>query len=187
MVSWWSDMPSWTWTNGWASWLAWNAGAAAVVFLFNSFFEWIIHRFIMHSRVPFLPFPYDLHHIGHHGTFGAGETYHALNDDMRNHVTFVPRDYILILAGTTPIWAGVELLVGRPILLGCFLATFAGLSLFDLLHWHYHVPKDTRFQKTRFFRFLKEHHRRHHADTSKNYNVFFLPIADWCLGTLKKP
>lgn len=179
-------MSSWTWPHGWTSWVCWNALWFSVAFLLNSFIEWGAHRFVLHGT-RFGRFAYDLHHVGHHGMFKADDTYHALNDEMRNHVVFVWRDYALFLLVTTPIWVAVELVSGRPILVGGILATLAGLQMFNSLHWRYHVPSDTAFQRSRFFRSLKDHHRRHHADTSKNYNVFFFPIADMCLGTFARP
>lgn len=168
--------------SAFAVWTLWGFLGA---FLVNSFIEWGAHRFILHSpRI--VRFAYDLHDRGHHVLFGAGETYHAQNREMEGHITFVARDYLLFLLFTTPLWVGAELLLRRPVLAGGVLATLAGLQLFNSLHLRYHLPSDTWFQRTRYFRFLKEHHRRHHGDPTKNFNVAFIPIADFCLGTLAK-
>lgn len=178
-------MTSFTFTGSWLAYLGWNAAAFGVSLVLNSFIEWGAHRFVLHgTRLG--RFAYDLHHVGHHGMFGAGETYHAKDDFMRSHVTFVLRDYILFLLITTPIWIGAELLLHCPLLFGGVLATLTGLQMFNSFHWRFHVPSDTWFQRTWFFRYLKEHHRRHHGDTKKNYNVYFFPIADACLGTLAR-
>ena len=169
----------------WHHYLLWNALAFVVAALLNSFIEWFAHRFILHGT-RFGRFAYELHHVGHHGMFGAGETYHAQDDFMRSHVTFVPRDYFLFLLVTTPIWAAAEFIAQRPFLIGGVLATLTGLQLFNSFHWRFHVPSDTWFQRSRFFLFLKEHHRAHHADMRSNFNVYFFPLADWVLGTLRK-
>jgi sterol desaturase/sphingolipid hydroxylase (fatty acid hydroxylase superfamily) len=153
--------------------------------LWGSFGEWLIHRFVMHTRQPLLPYPYELHAVGHHGMFGADASYHAQDEEMKKHVTFDPKDYFFILSAHVPGLLAFEWLTG--IALSAPVAAVAILGCtgaFDILHWKYHVPSDTWFQRTRLFRFLKEHHRLHHLRQDRNYNVFSLPLADWCLGTL---
>lgn len=179
-------MPAFTFGGSVSAYLLWNTLAFAGAAVVNSFIEWGAHRFILHGT-RFGRFAYDLHHVGHHGMFGADATYHALDDHMRSHVTFVLRDYLLFLFATTPLWIAAELLTGRPLLVGGVLATLTGLQMFNSLHWRFHVPSDTWFQRTRFFRSLKEQHRRHHADMTSNFNVYFFPLADWVFGTLWKP
>ncbi len=163
----------------------WNLYGFLGAFFINSFVEWGSHRFILHSP-KIVRFAYELHDRQHHVMFGPGETYHAQNKEMEGHITFVARDYILFLLFTTPLWIGAELLIHRPILIGGVLATLTGLQLFNSLHLRYHLPSDTWFQKTWFFRYLKQHHRLHHGDTGRNFNVAFFPIADFCLGTMVK-
>lgn len=178
-------MPTFTFAGPWTAYVLWNVLAFFAAALVNSFVEWFAHRFVLHGT-RFGRFAYELHHVGHHGMFGAGETYHAQNEEMKSHVTFVLRDYVLFLLVTTPIWVVAELLAGRPLLIGGVLATLVGLQMFNSFHWRFHVPSDTWFQRSWFFRTLKEQHRRHHADTTSNFNVYFFPIADWVLGTLRK-
>ncbi len=180
-------MPTFNFAGPWTHYLLWSGLAFGVAVVLNSFIEWFAHRFVLHGT-RFGRFAYELHHVSHHGMFGADETYPAQNDFMRSHVTFVLRDYLLFLLVTTPIWTAAELLTQRPLLVGGVLATLTGLQMFNSLHWRFHVPSDTWFQRTWFFRLLKEQHRRHHADTASNFNVYFFPLADWVLGTLwKKP
>jgi hypothetical protein len=179
------EMPTYAYTGPWHGYLLWSAIAFAGACVLNSFIEWWAHHFILHGT-RFGRFAYDLHHVGHHGMFRADETYHAQNDEMRSHVTFVLRDYLMFLAVTTPIWVAAELLSGRPLIVGGVLATLTGLQMFNSFHWRFHVPSDTWFQRSSFFLYLKEHHRLHHADTNSNFNVYCFPLADWVLGTLKK-
>jgi sterol desaturase/sphingolipid hydroxylase (fatty acid hydroxylase superfamily) len=47
-----------------------------------------------------------------------------------------------------------------------------------------HVPANRWFERTKAFKFSKEHHRIHHKYMNQNLNVF-LPIADRCLGTYR--
>jgi fatty acid hydroxylase family protein len=167
----------------WWQYALWNLAGFGGAVLANSFVEWATHRWFMHRRSRILPWAYELHAVSHHGMFGADETYHAQDDEMRAHVTFVPRDYILILAANAPLWCAAEWLCGRPVLAGCFLATLGGLQAFNTLHWAMHVPADNWLQRRGLFKFLKEHHRLHHRRQDRNLNVVF-PLADLVLGTL---
>ncbi|MGI0148705.1 MAG: sterol desaturase family protein [Thermoplasmata archaeon] len=178
-------MATFTWSGSWTWFVTWNAVGFVGAFVLNSFVEWAAHRFVLHgTRLG--RFAYDLHDRQHHVIFDGGALYHAQDEFMRTHVTFVLRDYILFLLVTTPLWVGAELLVGRPLVVGGVAATLAGLQLFNSLHWRYHVPSETWFQRTRAFQYLKEHHRAHHEDTRCNFNVAFFPIADLLLGTLRR-
>jgi hypothetical protein len=169
----------------WIPWALWNGLAFLVALVVNSFIEWAAHRFILHSP-KIVRFAYELHDRQHHVIMDGGENYHAKDEFARKHVAFVPRDYALFLLFTTPLWIAAELACRRPMIAGGILATLVGLQAFNSLHWRFHVPSDSRFQRSRFFRYLKGHHKLHHADTKSNFNVYFLPLADWVLGTLKK-
>jgi len=175
-------LPSFGHVDG--AYLAWNALAFAMTFVWSSFGEWIIHAGFLHSR-RIVSFAWKLHDQEHHVLFRGDATYESAADDPRTkHVMFVARDYALILLAHLPLFLAAEMLFRRPALLGGLLCVLAALQMFNSLHWRYHVPSDTWFQRTALFRFLKEHHRLHHDRTDRNLNVFFLPLADWCLGTL---
>jgi hypothetical protein len=177
-------MPTWNFGPWWA-WALWNALGFACCVVWCSFAEFILHRFVMH-RKGLLSFPYELHAVGHHTMFRADETYHAQDEAMKEHVTFVPRDYGLLLLANLPLWAITEWACGRPVMVGCFVATFGYLAVFDLLHWRWHVPSDTWLQRTRLFLWMKERHRIHHGDQGKNFNLV-VPLADILLGTFEGP
>lgn len=171
------------------AWLFWNLAGFGAGALIGSFIEWLAHRYILHSD-RFVTFAYQLHDVTHHSLFGDDETYIAVTDtdedrERRDHIEFVPRDYLMFMAATAPIWLLAEWLLGVPVALGAALATLAQLQLFNSLHWRYHVPSDTWFQRTWFFRFLSKHHRIHHGNPIYNLNVAFLPLADLCMGTLR--
>lgn len=159
----------------------WGAAAFVATAIYCSFFEWLLHRFVMHKKT-FISFPYELHAVSHHGMFGSDETYHAQDENMRNHVTFVLRDYVLLTLINLPVFIGAELLLHRPVVIGCVLATLAYLQAFNSFHWRWHVPSDTWFQRTRFFQWMKNRHRLHHGNPTRNFNLI-LPIGDLLLGT----
>lgn len=173
-------MSSFTFQGAWTAYLGWNVAAFVASFFLNSFIEWAVHRYVMHR--PYWSFGY-LHTTSHHAKFGADSTYETQDPVLKGHVLFTWKEYTLFPLLCLAVYAPIELLLGKPVLAGILLSTFAGLQLFNSLHWRFHVPSDSRLQRSWFFRMLKEHHRRHHADMTKNFNVYFFPIADFCLGT----
>ena len=175
-----ATMATWTWPVSWA-YALWSAAGFLGAALWCSFAEWLLHRYVMHRKT-LLSFPYELHAVGHHGMFRGDETYHAQNEEMRRHVTFVARDYVLLLLANLPLWAAAEWSSGKPIMASCFIATFAYLQAFNSLHWRWHVPSDTWFQRSRLYLWMKERHRVHHQDQGKNFNLI-LPVADILFGT----
>lgn len=177
-------MPTWTGPLS-LVYVGWVLAAFAATMIWCSFAEFTLHRFVMHKR-SLLKFPYELHAVGHHGMFRGDETYHAQNETMKEHVTFVPRDYALLLLANLPLWATVEWFSGKPLIVGCFLATLAYLGTFDFFHWRWHVPSDTWLQRTRLFRWSKERHRIHHENQGKNFNLI-IPLADLIFRTYQGP
>jgi len=144
--------------------------------------EYLVHRFLMHRK--FVPkFAWELH-SQHHKIFGSDYTYHALDDEMARHITFDPRDYILLTLANLPIYCAVEFLIHRPIVVGCVLATLAYLHSFQVLHLAWHSPADRFYEEHRWFLWMKERHRLHHADTSSRYNLI-VPIVDGTLIAIK--
>jgi hypothetical protein len=156
--------------------------AFLATFVYGSFFEWTLHRFVMHRRQKLLPFPFELHALIHHRLFGPDRTFHARDEEMRRHVTFVPRDYLILLLINAPVFLAVEWLTGFPIALGAGLGVLAYLGAFDALHWMFHVPRGRFIERWRPFRWLKHHHRVHHRYHTRNLNVV-VPLADWVFRT----
>jgi sterol desaturase/sphingolipid hydroxylase (fatty acid hydroxylase superfamily) len=151
-------------------------------FIYGSFFEWTLHRFVMHRRQPLVPYPFELHAMVHHKLFQSDETFHAKNKEVLNHVTFVPRDYLILLCVNAPLFLAVEFLTGLPVAIGASFAVLTYLVMFDTVHWMFHVPRSRFFENLGPYRWLKRHHLLHHRYQTRNLNVVF-PLADFVLGT----
>jgi hypothetical protein len=182
-------MSSFDFTRPVLEYLLWQGAGFLGAFFVGSFIEWFSHKFILHSN-KIVGFAYQLHDVQHHNYFNGTDTYSLDRSDQASlwkldHVRFVLRDYVLFLLVTAPLWIAAELLIGRPLFIGGVLAVLFSLQLFNSMHWRYHVPSDTWFQRTWFFRYLKEHHRLHHETKNMNLNVAFFPIADFFLRTLR--
>lgn len=159
----------------------WNAGVFVISFIPNSFVEWLAHRFVLHSKA-IVKFAYEEHDRVHHVVYKADQSFSMPGFDYG--VDFHLRDWVLFLVVVIPVWTGIELLVGKPLLAGAILSTLLWLQTFNFIHGRFHSPRGGWFEGTKYYISLREHHFRHHADTSKDYNVAFPGIADWILGSL---
>lgn len=154
----------------------------AVAICGNSFIEWGVHRFLMHRRMPLVGYAYRNHTLEHHAVIRADDSYHVPPGE--NHGAFTWVEYVLLPILAAAIYAPIHLATGLPILAPALFAALLNILAFDYLHWNYHVERDCWFQRTRLFRLLHDHHRRHHERHGTNLNVT-LPLADWCLGTFR--
>ncbi|MFO0983714.1 MAG: sterol desaturase family protein [Planctomycetota bacterium] len=175
------NLPTFSGATSLASYLIPQGLAFLAVTIYGSFFEWTLHRNIMHRRT-WIAHPFELHAMLHHKLFRHDGSYHAQNDEMKSHVTFVPRDYVLLLLVNTPVFLAAEWALQYPVLLGAWVAVLTYLAVFDILHWSFHVPNQRRMERWSWVRWLKEHHRLHHQYQNRNLNVV-LPLADLVFRT----
>jgi hypothetical protein len=149
-----------------------------------SFFEWLLHRFVMHRKLAWFSYPFERHALVHHKVFKADLSYHLIR----------PED-----AQTVPMawWNGPALVAGAQVpfvILACFaggialvcgtlLATLLYYGAYEYLHWCMHVPARRNVERTSLFFRLNGHHLLHHRYPNRNFNVV-LPLADLVLGTL---
>jgi hypothetical protein len=151
-------------------------------------FEWRVHKFVLHRRLPLLSTLYERHELHHHVIY----TYE--NFTMRGR-----REFRLVLV---PAYAVVLIaLVNAPIAwaLGRFVApnvacVYLATSMlffitYEWLHLAYHFPPDTFVGRLRLIAKLREHHRRHHDPRlmkTWNFNVT-VPLFDWIHRTTWSP
>lgn len=155
-----------------------------------SFFEWAFHRYWLHR--PWLPKDvFTAHTLVHHQLCKHDDTFHVVEEEQEEALTFQwwggP---FLVLLNVVP-WALAALAFGAahihlPWL--AFLITFASTVLayyagYEGFHFLMHKPSIAWIENSRYFKFLKNHHRIHHVHMDRNLNVL-LPLADLCLGTL---
>src|ERR1700684_1080112 len=58
------------------SWLATGFAGGVVI---SSFFEWTLHRYVMHRPVGSFTYPFRAHALVHHHIFKSDHTYHVIN------------------------------------------------------------------------------------------------------------
>src|ERR1043166_2646826 len=159
------------------------ASSATFILCFSyvSFFEWVLHKYLMHT--PLLGYSFDAHALAHHGLFRADHSYHLQREEDEPKVTFAWWNAPGLLLLHIPMLIGLGFLGGRAAYWGGAAGLVSYYALYEYLHWCMHVPQNRWLEKTRAFRFLKAHHYLHHRFAFRNLNVV-LPLADWLLGTL---
>lgn len=153
--------------------------------VFASFFEWLLHRYVMHRPLGKFDYPFRAHAVVHHHTFKADHTYH-LTDEADKHT--IPMAWwngpvliaITLLPAVPIVWS-----TGHwPLAVGGLVAMASYYAAYEYMHWCMHLPKKRHIERSGIFFRLNGHHLLHHRYMHKNYNVV-LPLADLCLGTLR--
>lgn len=161
--------------------LLWGVVGFVGFFSLTSFFEWTLHKYLMHS--PLWNYPFHAHALVHHGIFRADHTYHLRREEDKEKVTFAwwnaPGLFLLHL----PPLLGLAHFFGWSVWGGGAAALLSYYVLYEYLHFCMHVPRDRRLERMWLFRWLNAHHHLHHQYAFKNLNVV-VPLADWLLGSL---
>jgi hypothetical protein len=157
-----------------------------LTFLFCNFFEWWLHRYVMHrpSQSAVFRAVYNRHTLMHHQFFTDREMRFADHLDYR--VTFFP-PYALAAFTLMSIPGAIAL----GLLFGAnvgwlFIATTTSVYLiYEFMHFCCHVDENAFVRHMPFVNTLRRHHIAHHAQSimmERNMNLTF-PIMDWAFGT----
>jgi len=164
----------------------WEWLTIPVVFLLCNFFEWWVHRYVMHrprkdrgSRAI-----YTRHTLMHHQFFTDNEMRFADHRDWRVTV-FPPFALVTFIMMSAPValLAGLAFTANVGWLLIC---TTTGVYLtYEFMHFCCHVDDNWFVRNMPFVNTIRRHHRAHHNQSimmERNMNLTF-PIADALLGT----
>ncbi len=164
--------------------LLWCLAGIVVGVVFGSFFEWSLHRYVMHRPIWNFRYAFQAHAVVHHQVFKSDQTYHLQNEKDKETIPMAWwNGPVLIAIGIIP-FALLSWLIGEwGFLVGGFLAFSIYYGFYEYIHWCMHLPKARRVEKPKWFRRLNGHHLLHHRYMHKNFNVVF-PLADFLLGTL---
>lgn len=166
------------------SFFFWFSVAFIVAVVFASFFEWTLHRYIMHRPVGKFDYPFRAHALVHHRTFKADHTYHLINEADKHTIPMAWwNGPVLIAVGMIP-FVIVSWVTGAwALLCGALPAAALYYGAYEYMHWCMHLPKKRQIERSGIYFRLNGHHLLHHRYMGKNFNVVF-PLADLCLGTL---
>ena len=164
--------------------LSWTAAGFGVGIFVASFFEWTLHRFLMHRPLGRFEYAFRAHAIVHHQTFRADHSYHLIKEADKETIPMAWwNGPVLILCSQLPMLPLAWGLGEWRLILGSLIAISCYYGMYEYMHWCMHLPKSRRLEKSWLFRRLNGHHLLHHRYMHKNFNVV-LPLADLCLGTL---
>lgn len=164
--------------------LIWTLAGLASGVVFASFFEWTLHRYVMHRPLGPYRYPYERHALIHHRIFRADESYHLINE--RDKAT-IPMAWwngpVMIALCQLPFLPFAWALGQWGLMAGSVTAFVLYYGAYEYLHWCMHLPRKRVVERSGIFFRLNGHHLLHHRYMGKNFNVV-LPLADLCLGTL---
>ncbi len=162
----------------------WAAIGFIAAVVFSSFFEWTLHRFVMHRPLGPFTYPFRAHAIIHHQTFKADHTYHLINQSDKETIPMAWWNGPVLVALCQIPFALWSWKMGSfaPVT-GSLLASTAYYCAYEYIHWCMHLPKKRNIERSGIYFRLNGHHLLHHRYMHRNFNVV-LPLADLCLGTL---
>ncbi len=164
----------------------WEWGIVPVTFLAANFFEWWIHRTVMHrpSQIRAFRAIYTRHTLMHHQFFTETEMRFADPHDWR--VTFFP-PYALatftLMSIPLAIVAGLVMSANVGWLL--ITTTTSMYLVYEFMHFCCHVEDNWLVRHAPFVNTIRRHHTAHHNQSimmERNMNLTF-PIMDWLFGT----
>jgi hypothetical protein len=158
----------------------------AFVFYFMclSFFEWWFHKFMFHSP-KINKRTFREHTLIHHQEFKhepSSYEWHAPRE--KKNIAMDWWSLPLFIVTLAPAFILMQFITHLQTFWGGIAAVVVYYGIYEGLHYLMHVPGKYWIERTRFFQFVKEHHRIHHKYMLKNLNVFF-PLADLVMGTYR--
>lgn len=154
-------------------------------FLLANWFEWRVHKHVLHRRRWPTQFIYDRHTPMHHMVYVEDDMQLRSWTEMR--LVLMPAFGVaLIVVLTTPFALAVAWLWSANA--GWLFLVTASLYMvsYEVCHLAYHLPASSFIGRMRVVRVLREHHARHHDPRLMqryNFNVT-VPLWDWILGTM---
>ncbi len=162
----------------------WSLIGFAVAVIYGSFFEWSVHKFLMHRPFGGFQYAFRAHAVVHHQVFKADHTYHLIHDHDKETIPMAWwNGPVLILLSSIPFALASWALGHWGLMIGAAAGMASYYVMYERIHWCMHLPKSRRLEQSWLFRRLNGHHLLHHRYMHKNFNVVF-PLADLCLGTL---
>ena len=167
-----------------ADFFYWAAIGFVATVVYGSFFEWALHRYVMHRPVKGFTYPFRAHALVHHHVFRADHTYHLVNEEDK---WTIPMAWwngpMIVLICSIPFVLLAWMLGHWGIAVGAPVACATYYAVYEYIHWCMHLPRKRNIERSGIFFRLNGHHILHHRYMHKNFNVV-LPLADLLLGTL---
>jgi len=155
------------------------------VVLLANYYEWRVHRDVLHKR--FWPFEviYDKHTPMHHMVYVEEDM--ALRSVKEFRLVLIPAAGVLgIVLAAAPVAIGLSYLWSSAAGWLFLLTASLFMVAYEILHLCYHAPATSWIGRRRLIKVLRAHHARHHDPRLMqryNFNVT-VPLFDWIMGTM---
>lgn len=162
-----------------------SAWVAVATLLFANFVIYGIHRWLGHRLVPIAKLFYQRHTREHHRFFSPKAVAFESYRDLRVVLFPWPLMVVVSLAAAGTAW-GAELLGKGAWSTALYCAVVGYYLAYEVIHFCDHLPEGHPVTRLPGLRYMRMHHRAHHAARvmhTKNFNIVF-PLADLVLGTL---
>jgi hypothetical protein len=159
--------------------------------VFASFFEWTLHRFVMHRPLGPIRYPFRTHALIHHRIFQADHTYHLIHEKDKFTIPMAWwNGPVLVLLCQVPFVPVAWLLGQWGLVWGSLLACSLYYATYEYIHWCMHLPRSRNLERSGLFFRLNGHHLLHHrAVFAPEVQEILLHIVDQQRGAfrLKRP
>ena len=155
------------------------------VFLLANFFEWRVHKHVLHRRRWPFQVIYDKHTPMHHMIYIEEDM--ALRSTKEFRLVLIPAAGVLgIVLAAAPLAFGLAHLWSQSA--GWLFLVTASLYMvtYEVLHLCYHAPSDSFIGRLAFIKVMRAHHAKHHDPRFMqkwNFNVT-VPLFDWIMRTI---
>lgn len=180
------------------------------VHLYLCFFEWVFHRYVLHTVAVRLLKVFADHHRQHHsltsirlrplaqGSDRVILSEYPITEETQHESSAFPFwALVSFWVLFTPLLLGAQLLLpDLPVLVAGYAAIAWSMILYEVLHAIEHWPYEWWCKATDhprfggFWRAIYGFHLMHHANIGCNEGIggfFGLPVADWVFGTHHQP
>ena len=165
---------------------SWEWLLVVPVFAFSNWFEWWIHKYVMHRLIDVFALRaiYDRHTRQHHQYFTNNEM--TVDSTREFRIIFFPwRALASFIALGVPFALALGWLI-NPNAGYILMVTIVGQYLiYETFHYCCHVHENWFVRNLPFVNTIRRHHTAHHNQgimMDRNMNLTF-PIADWFMGT----
>lgn len=164
----------------------WEYLLAIPVFLAGNFFEWYIHRWVMHRRIDFFALRaiYERHTREHHQYFTDNDI--TIDTTREFRIVFFPWR-VLITFGIAGCLLGylAYLIINANAGYVVVIIMVSQYLVYETFHYCCHVHENWFVRTMAFINTIRRHHTAHHNQgimMKYNMNLTF-PIADWFMGS----
>jgi len=165
---------------------SWEWLLVVPVFAFSNWFEWWIHKYVMHRLIDVFALRaiYDRHTRQHHQYFTNNEM--TVDSTREFRIIFFPwRALASFIALGVPFALALSWLIHPNAGYILMVTIVAQYLIYETFHYCCHVHENWFVRNLPFVNTIRRHHTAHHNQgimMDRNMNLTF-PIADWFMGT----